>query len=99
MPSLERLRRTLEAEPFAILAVDQMEKFDLVFAFTGQLDPAPGFPILLDESGQSAKAWGVKGLPASFVVDKQGRIAYRAMGGREFDHPRIRELILELIRE
>jgi thiol-disulfide isomerase/thioredoxin len=99
MPSLERLHQKLKDQPFAILAVDQMENFDLVFTFTGQLEPAPTFPVLLDNKGQSAKDWKVLGLPTSFLVDKQGRVAYRAMGGREFDHPEIDKIIRALIAE
>lgn len=96
---MERLHQKLKDKPFALLAVNQMEGFDLVFSFTGQLDPSPTFPILFDDKGASARAWGVKGLPASFVVDKQGRIAYRAMGGREFDHPDIEKLLIGLMAE
>lgn len=99
MPSMERLYQKLKGESFMILAVDQNESFDLVFAFTGQLDPAPSFPLLLDEKGMVPPSWGVQGLPTSFIVDKQGRIAYRAVGGREFDHPNIEALIRKLIRE
>ena len=99
MPSMERLYQKLKGEPFMVLAPDQYESFDLVFSFTGQLDPAPTFPILLDEKSTSSKAWKVKGLPTSFIVDKQGRIAYRAVGGREFDHPEIEKLIRALIAE
>ena len=99
MPSMERLSQKLKAEPFMVLAPDQLESFDLVFSFTGQLDPSPTFPILLDEKSVASKAWKVKGLPTSFIVDKQGRIAYRAVGGREFDHPEIDKLIRGLIAE
>ena len=99
MPSMERLYRKLKDEPFTVLAIDQLESFDLVFSFTGQLDPAPTFPILLDEKGKVPPQWGVKGLPTSFIVDKQGRIAYRAIGGREFEHPEIEATIRKLIRE
>jgi thiol-disulfide isomerase/thioredoxin len=99
MPSMERLYQKLKNEPFMVLAPDQYENFDLVFTFTGQLDPAPTFPIMLDPESRSAKAWGVKGLPSSFIVDKQGRIAYRAIGGREFDHPEIEKIIRALIAE
>ena len=99
MPSMEQLSQKLKAEPFVVLALDQVENFDLVFTFTGQLDPAPTFPVLLDGKGQSAKDWKVLGLPTSFLVDKQGRVAYRAMGGREFDHPEIQKLIRALIAE
>jgi len=82
-----------------VLAVNQNETFDQVFAFTGELDPAPTFSILLDARGKTSARWSVKGLPSSFIVDKQGRIAYRAIGGREFDHPEIEATIRRLIHE
>jgi len=96
---MERLYQKMQGEPFMILAIDQVESFDLVFAFTGELSPAPTFPILLDSKGDSSKRWRVPGLPSSFIVDKQGRIAYRAIGGREFDHPEIEKIIRGLINE
>jgi thiol-disulfide isomerase/thioredoxin len=99
MPSMERLYQKLKNEPFMVLAPDQYESFDIVFSFTGQLDPAPTFPILLDPNSVASKAWGVKGLPSSYVVDKQGRIAYRAIGGREFDHPEIEKTLRALMQE
>lgn len=97
MPSMERLYQKLKGEPFMVLAVDQWEGYDLVFAFTGQLDPQPTFPILFDPKSSAAKQWNVKGLPTSFIVDKRGRVVYRAVGGREFDHPEMEKLIRALI--
>ena len=99
MPSMERLYQKLKGEPFMVLAPDQYENLDLVFSFTGQLEPAPTFPIMLDPKSTTSKTWKVKGLPTSFIVDKQGRIAYRAVGGREFDHPEIEKTIRALIAE
>jgi len=99
MPSMERLYLKLKGEPIQVLAVNQNESFDLVFAFTGELDPAPTYPILLDQKGKVPAQWGVKGLPTSFIVDKQGRIAYRAVGGREFDHPEIEATLRRLLLE
>ena len=88
MPSLERLRLRLRLEnrDLAVLAVDVGEDADTVFAFTGQLEPGPGFPLLLDRDSAAMQAWKVKGLPTTFVVDPAGRVIYRAVGGREFDH-------------
>jgi thiol-disulfide isomerase/thioredoxin len=97
MPSMERLSQRLKDQPFAILAINQQEEPDRVFVFTGQLEPSPTFPILFDPNSAVSHAWGVLGLPASFIVDKQGRVAYRAMGGREFDHPEIEQAIRALI--
>ena len=86
MPSLERLRVRLEKQGLVVLAVDVGEDVDTVFSFTGQLEPAPAFPILLDLDSQAMQRWKVKGLPTTFVIDAQGRVIYRAVGGREFDH-------------
>lgn len=99
MPSMEHLYQKLKTEPFMVLAVDQWESYDLVFAFVGQLDPQPTFPILFDPKSHAAKQWNVRGLPTSFIVDKRGRVAYRAVGGREFDHPEMEKLIRALISE
>ena len=86
MPSLERLRARLGERGLRVLAVDVGEDVDTVFSFTGQLEPAPVFPILFDRDSSALQRWKVKGLPTTFVVDTQGRVIFRAVGGREFDH-------------
>lgn len=38
------------------------------------------FPVIADPAGQIASRWGVRGVPASFVVDAAGRIRYNTVG-------------------
>ncbi len=38
------------------------------------------FPIVLDESGDVAAAYGVTGLPATFFIDRDGILRARALG-------------------
>jgi thiol-disulfide isomerase/thioredoxin len=99
MPSMERLRQKFKDQAFVILAINQQEDPDQVFVFTGQLEPSPTFPILMDRDSMVSHAWGVQGLPASFIVDKQGRVVYRAMGGREFDHPAMEQAVRDLLKK
>ena len=89
MPSIERLSHALKQADFRILAVNVAETPDDVFSFTSTLDPMPTFPIVFDRDSKALKAWPVRGLPTTFVVDKKGRIVFRAVGGREFDDPAI----------
>ena len=98
MPSLERLSQVLKDDDVAILAVNVAEDLDTVFSFTGTLYPIPTFPILFDRDSRVLKSYPVRGLPTTFIVDRQGRIAYRAVGGREFDDPAIVARIRELMR-
>ena len=97
MPSLENLYQKLRDQPFAILAINQWESPDHVFSYMGDLSVFPTFPILFDRKSEVSEAFGVKGLPTSVVVDKQGRVVLRAIGGREFDHPGIERAIRGLI--
>ncbi|MCU0834133.1 MAG: TlpA family protein disulfide reductase [Chromatiaceae bacterium] len=94
MPSMERLYQQLRDRGLTVLAVDVGEDADTIFAFTGQLDPAPTFPLLLDPDGKAAADWGVKGLPTSFVVDPEVRVILRAVGGTELDDPAAIEQLL-----
>ncbi len=97
MPSLERLNQKLEGTAFAALAVDIGEDADTVFAFLGQLEPQPGFPMLLDRDSKAMQQWPVRGLPTTYIIDRQGNLAYSAIGGREFDHPQIEAAIRTLL--
>jgi thiol-disulfide isomerase/thioredoxin len=97
--SMERLRLHFADQPLIILAVNEGEDIDTIERFTSQLEPAPRFPILLDLEGDAMAFWTVRGLPTTFILDRQGRIAYRAIGGREFDHPQITATLDKLMRE
>ncbi|MCL4470779.1 MAG: TlpA family protein disulfide reductase [Gammaproteobacteria bacterium] len=93
LPSMERLWQQFSKEDFMVLAINVGEDADTIFAFTGTLEPALGFPLLLDRDSAVLKAWPVRGLPTTFVLDREGRVVYRAVGGREFDNP---ELVAQL---
>jgi thiol-disulfide isomerase/thioredoxin len=97
MPALEQLYLKLRERGFVVLAINQWEDPDLVFAYLGQLDVFPTFPLLFDPESRIAIDYGVKGLPTSFLIDRQGRLVYRAIGGREFDHPEIERVVTSLL--
>ncbi|MBI4987145.1 MAG: TlpA family protein disulfide reductase [Rhodocyclales bacterium] len=92
-PSLGRLQKLFEPGQLAVLAVNVGEDADTVFAFTG----ATNFPVLLDRRADALRRWPVKGLPTTYGVDKAGRLALRAVGGREFDDPAVVAQLKELI--
>lgn len=99
MPALEALYLKYRARGLVVLAVNQWEDADHVFAYMGQLNVFPTFPVLFDPESRVSADYGVKGLPTSFLVDRQGRLVYRAIGGREFDHPDIERLLHTLLQE
>lgn len=98
MPSMARLAKKLSGKSFIVLAVDIGEDADTIQNFISQLDSSLPFPILLDPDGKIMQTWKISGLPMTHLIDRNGRIAYSAVGGREFDHPEIEQLVRNLLR-
>lgn len=96
MGSLEKLYQRTKDKGVEVLAVNIGEDLDTVFSFTGTIAPQPTFPILFDTEAMTLPVWKVKGLPTTYIVRADGTLAYRAIGGREFDHPEIVKKIIEL---
>jgi thiol-disulfide isomerase/thioredoxin len=94
IPSLTRLQKLFKPQQLRVLAVNIGEDEETVFGFI----PDPGFTILLDLNSTSLRTWQVRGLPATYIVDAEGRVVLRAVGGREFDDPAIVAQLRELLR-
>ncbi|NOZ09638.1 MAG: TlpA family protein disulfide reductase [Gammaproteobacteria bacterium] len=99
MPSMQRLYDKMDKDKFAMLAVDMGEDEDLVFEFTFALDTPLTFPLLLDHDGSVTRRWRVRGLPTTFIVDKEGYVVYQAIGGREWDDPELVKKIEALVNQ
>ena len=96
MPSIERLRASLEGRPFAVLAVNLAEPEQRIRKF---LDAVPlRFTVLLDRDGQTARAWQAKLLPATYIVGPDGVIRYRHLGELDWSRPDVREAIVKLMK-
>ena len=94
MPSMQRAWEQLEKEGILMLGIDVGEDEDTIFQFTANYPVA--FPLLMDQDSKVINQWPVRGVPTTFVVDPKGRIAYRAIGGREWDDPELLVLIRAL---
>lgn len=99
MPSMDRLNKKIADERFKVLAINQMEDSDQVFAFTGQFEDDLSFEILFDTTSKVSQTYVVRGLPTTYLVDKKGRVRYSAVGGRDFDNPEIVKVVKTLMAE
>ena len=96
MPSIERLRASLQDRPFVVLAVNLAEPESRIRKFLATMPL--GFPVLLDRDSQTSRAWQAKLLPATYIVGPDGRIRYRHVGPLDWSAPEVRETILGLIK-
>ena len=95
MPSIERLRRSFQGRPFAVLAVNLAEPESRIRAF---LERMPlDFPVLLDRDTAVAKAWRARILPATFIIGPDGRIRYSHLGELDWSQDSVRHAIAALL--
>ncbi|MFK5985290.1 MAG: TlpA disulfide reductase family protein [Pseudomonadota bacterium] len=96
MTSLEKLHLATQDKNVTVLAVDVGEDIETVFSFINSIEPSPSFPFLFDSDSSTMEKWKVRGLPTTYIVNTEGFIVYKAIGGREFDHPDIIKQLMQL---
>jgi thiol-disulfide isomerase/thioredoxin len=94
---MERLYQQLDNNQFVVLAVDLREQRDIVRDFADDLGLT--FPILLDSQGITGSVYGVRGIPTTFLIDKDGKLVARLVGSKEWDTPEFADIIRQLINE
>src|SRR5208283_318169 len=96
MPSLNNLYLEFKNRGLVVLAisVDPTEKPVLSFISEKKL----ALPVLMDKSKEVYfDSYAVMGLPATFIIDKNGVLIEKIMGEQEWDSPKIKEKILKLL--
>jgi len=86
MPGLQQLATELHDQPFRLYSVDLQEDAAAIQAFQQQY----GLDLyaVIDEDGSATRAYGVRALPSTFLIDQNGvlhlqRLGPLASGGSE----------------
>jgi peroxiredoxin len=83
MPAMERLWRRHRHGGFVVVAVSVDADAATVPRFIE--DRGVSFPVALDPEMKVANTYGVRALPASFFIDRRGRLTALALGPRDWD--------------
>lgn len=94
LPSMERAYQKLKDKGVVLLGIDVGEDSDTIFTFTA--DYPVNFPLLMDMDSTVIKSYPVVGLPTTYVIDRQGRLVYRAIGTRQWDAVNILKILTDL---
>ncbi|GAB4356423.1 MAG: TlpA disulfide reductase family protein [Kiloniellaceae bacterium] len=99
MPSLERLHAALADEGFAVLAISQDRGgAGVVTPFLDRLD-LQRLPVYLDPKGVLARAFALKGLPTTFLIDRAGQVRAGLVGPAEWDSPAAQDFMRHYLGE
>ena len=97
MPSMQVLYDTFRDKGLEILAVDLREGPDLVRPFMKELEL--DFIVLLDRSGQVGATYGVRSIPTTYIIDRDGTILAGRIGAQEWDGEEVMEFFERLLQQ
>lgn len=88
IPSMMKLNKLMAGKPFQMVcvSVDEGGKQAVTEFFKNS-----GFslPAYTDPSGQVSKTYGITGVPETFVIDKNGVIVKKVIGGLDWNSPEV----------
>ena len=97
IPSMERLYRMRRDEGFEIVAVNtERISASKVASFVEKYGMS--FPILLNPQGDVGSRYRVRAIPTSFLLDKNGVISWKIVGGREWESSYVLNRIDRLLK-
>jgi peroxiredoxin len=97
MSVFERLHLEFVARGLSVVGINVRERTATVRAYSKELGLT--FPLVLDPQGKIYAAYGVIGLPTTFLIDRDGRPVALAVGPREWENTSARALIQMLLAE
>lgn len=96
MPSMEALYRAYKDRGLVVLALSQDQASSQeVKAFVDALKLS--FPVWHDRDGLVGRQYSVPGVPASYLIGRDGRIAYRVLGEYDWFSPEARAVVESLL--
>lgn len=83
MPDIEKLQKKINNKNFIILAIDLKESKKKVKKFIKKHKLT--YKILLDKKGAMGRAFGIRSIPTTFILNRKGGLIGKAMGARSWD--------------
>ena len=97
MPMFERLHREFAAKGLSVIGINAREGTPAIRAYAKEIRLT--FPLILDPKGEINAAYGVIGLPATFLIGRDGRAVARAVGSRDWGNASAKGIIQALLAE
>lgn len=98
MPSIESLFREMSGNGnFKMVTILYKDSYRDGVDYVKQNDYT--IPVYTDDGSLAARAFGVTGVPETYILDKKGQVRKRVLGPAEWDSPEAKDLIRSLLAE
>ena len=95
MPSMEKLYKEFKNDGLEILAINLGESAPDVGEFMEEYKLS--FPALLDTDRSISLKYGVRSIPTTYLIGRDGNILGMVVGAREWDSDAIKQLFREIL--
>jgi thiol-disulfide isomerase/thioredoxin len=94
-PWMNEIKRSYADQGFEVLAVNLDKDRKLADEFLNKMDV--NFMVAFDESGESAAAYKLTGMPSSYLIGRDGKVYASHIGFREKDKKQLDQAIKKLL--
>lgn len=97
LPVFEKMYQEYQRQGLQVLAISLDNEASAAQSFVNSMKIT--YPVLLDKAMGSSKAYGVIGMPTSFLINPYGTVVWKHQGFQQGDERKIPEEISRLIKK
>jgi peroxiredoxin len=97
LPSMQTVHASMPEDKFTMLAVLSNDEPAIADSLAAKIGIT--FPILVDPENKAAQAYGLTGVPETYIIDKQGVLREKFLGGVQWDSPAAIEMLRKYIEQ
>jgi thiol-disulfide isomerase/thioredoxin len=87
MPSMEIVYQRYKGRGLEMLALNLQEGKSEIETFMRQNKLT--FPVIMDQDGRIGNQYGIRAIPTTYILDRQGRVVLRLVGSINWNNPNI----------
>lgn len=94
-PWMNSLQERYKDQGLSVVAIGVDRKRELIEEFLKQTEP--NFTVVQDDKGEVAKAYRLRGMPTSYLIDRNGNIVATHVGFRAKDEEKLEAAVKDLL--
>ena len=95
MPSMQRLGKSMPPDQFVMLTILNKDEPKNADSYAEKTNLT--LPILVDSDNKASQAYGLTGVPETFIIDKQGVLREKFIGPVPWDAPNVQQRVRQYL--